>query len=87
VSGRPSHPASTQQTVAQQRAVALMLRNDLIVSLSEKDNDAVTVNVNGILIDVDSVSYDRESIVLVLDPEDLRSTLTQVASGRLAPRD
>ena len=59
-----------------------MLRNDLIIKLSEQDNDCVTVDVNGILIDVESVAYDRGNVVLVLDPEELRATLQQVASGR-----
>jgi hypothetical protein len=60
-----------------------MLRNDLIIMLSEYNNDTVTVNVNGILIDVDSVTTDRDSIVLVLDPEDLQSVLAKVAECNL----
>ncbi|MEV6600615.1 hypothetical protein AB0M36_27760 [Actinoplanes sp. NPDC051346] len=62
-----------------------MLRNDLIIKLSEQDNECVTVDVNGILVDVDSVAQDRGNIVLVLDPEELRATLTQVASGKPDP--
>ena len=64
-----------------------MLRNDLITNLSQHDNDTVTVNVNGILIDVDTVTNARDSIVLVLDPEDLRSVLSKVADGKPAPGD
>lgn len=56
-----------------------MLRNDLINLLAERDNDAVTVDVGGILIDIDAVSYDRGNIVLVLDPEELQGTLEQTA--------
>lgn len=59
-----------------------MLRNDLINLLGERDNDTVTVDIGGILVDVDSVATDRGNIVLVLDPEDLRGTLEQVACGR-----
>jgi hypothetical protein len=59
-----------------------MLRNNLITLLAESDNDTVAVNVNGILIDVDSAAHYRGNIVLVLDPEDLRSTLKQVATGK-----
>lgn len=51
-----------------------MLRNDLINYLAQLDNDTVTVNVDGNLIDVDSVAYDRGNIVLILDPEGLQST-------------
>lgn len=58
-----------------------MLRNDLITLLGEQDNDAVTVDVGGILVDVDAVRNDRGSIVLLLDQEDLRNVLAQVASG------
>ena len=64
-----------------------MLRNDLIVKLSEKDNDAVTVNVDGIMIDVDSVTTDRDSIVLMLDPEDLQSVLAKITDGKSGPDD
>jgi len=54
-----------------------MLRNDLVTYLGEQSNDTVTVDINGILIDVDSVTLatDRGSIVLALDPDDLRSSL------------
>ncbi|MFI5493223.1 hypothetical protein [Actinoplanes sp. NPDC051859] len=61
-----------------------MLRNDLIIKLSEQDNDCVTVDVNGILIDVEAVAHDRGNVVLVLDREELRATLRQVASGKIA---
>jgi hypothetical protein len=52
-----------------------MLRNDLITMLSQHDNDHVTVDVGGILVDVDSVSTDRGSIVLKLDPEELTAVI------------
>jgi hypothetical protein len=58
-----------------------MLRNDLITMLSQHDNDPVTVNVNGIMIDVENVSTDRDSIVIGLDPDDLRSVLASVADA------
>lgn len=61
-----------------QKAAATMLRNDLIIQLSQFDNDGVTVDVKGILIDVEAVTTDRGSVVLVLNPEDLRSTLDHV---------
>jgi hypothetical protein len=41
----------------------------------------VTVSVNGILIDVDSVTSDRGGIVLILDPRDEQSVLRQVAEN------
>jgi uncharacterized protein YmfQ (DUF2313 family) len=57
-----------------------MLRNDLITLLAEaEDNNAVTVSVNGALVDVDSVSAQDGSIVLLLDPEDLQDTLKRWA--------
>ncbi|GGQ42572.1 hypothetical protein [Couchioplanes azureus] len=58
-----------------------MPRNDLIIKLSEEDNDCVTVDVDGILIDVDSVARDRGNIVLVLDPDELQATLRQRSGG------
>jgi hypothetical protein len=58
-----------------------MLRNYLITNLSQHDNDTVTVSVNGILIDVDSVTSDRGGIVLILDPRDEQSVLRQVAEN------
>ena len=61
-----------------------MLRNDLITLLSQSDNNTVTADVNGILIDVDAVTVDRGSIVIVLNVEDLSETLWKIASGRLA---
>ncbi|MDT4994808.1 MAG: hypothetical protein QOH97_4700 [Actinoplanes sp.] len=58
-----------------------MLRNYLITNLSQHDNDTVTVSVNGILIDVDSVTSDRGGIVLILDPRAEQSVLRQVAEN------
>lgn len=56
------------------------MRNDLITLLAEaEDNNAVTVSVNGALVDVDSVSAQDGSIVLLLDPEDLQDTLKRWA--------
>lgn len=59
-----------------------MLRNDLITQLSQFDNDSVTVDVKGILIDVESVTTDRGSVVLVLNPDDLCSTLDHATDSR-----
>lgn len=53
-----------------------MLRNDLITLLAEKDNNAVTVSINGVLVDVDAVEAQDGSIVLVLDPETCRTHLS-----------
>jgi len=61
-----------------------MLRNDLIILLSQRDNDTVTVDVNGILIDVDAVTFDRGTIVIVLNAEDLSETLRKTASCHLS---
>ena len=58
-----------------------MLRNDLILHLSQHDNDTVTVDVNGVLVDVDTVTTDRGSIVIVLDPEDMQNALSSVAKA------
>ena len=44
-----------------------MLRNDLITLLSEQDNNAITVSLDGVQVDVDSVATQAGSIVLVLD--------------------
>lgn len=52
-----------------------MLRNHLIALLAEKDNDTVTVNVGGILIDIDGVTDDRGCIVLNLDSDDVQNVL------------
>ena len=65
-----------------------MQRNDLINQLAtDKDNDSVTVDVNGVLIDVDAVTTSRGSIVVLLNPEDIGETLRKVASGELPVRD
>jgi len=71
-----------------------MLRNDLIVQLSHYDNDPVTADIGGVLVDVEAVTTARDSIVLVLQPEDLQSVLSQPprshfrgqASGGTAPK-
>jgi hypothetical protein len=46
-----------------------MLRNDLITLLAQHDNDTVTVNVNGRLIDVQTVTTENGSIVIILDAD------------------
>ena len=56
-----------------------MLRNDLIVLLSQKDNDTVTVDVNGTAIDIEAVTDTQGGIALVPHPDDLRVALTRVA--------
>ena len=59
-----------------------MLRNDLIVQLSGTgDNDTVTVDINGTLIDIEAVKSDR-GIVIVLNGEDLADVLGKIASGK-----
>jgi hypothetical protein len=55
-----------------------MLRNDLIVLLSQKDNDTVTVDVNGTHVDIDAVVDAPGGIALILQPEDLRDALSRV---------
>jgi hypothetical protein len=62
-----------------------MLRNDLIVKLSEKDNDSVAVTINGVLVDVESVATDRGCIVLVLDPDELQAALSQAGVRKADP--
>jgi hypothetical protein len=60
-------------------------RNDLITHLSrtDNDNDNVVVNVNGVLIDVEAVKAERDSVVIVINQEDLLETLTKIADGRM----
>jgi len=58
-------------------------RNDLIIHLSRTDNDSVVVNVNGVLIDVEGVRAERDSVVLVINQDDLLETLTKIADGRM----
>jgi hypothetical protein len=60
-------------------------RNDLITQLSRTrtDNDSVVVDVNGILIDVEDVKAERDSVVIVLNQEDLLETLAKIADGRM----
>ena len=54
-----------------------MMRNDLIIQLtSGKDNEAVVVDVNGVHIDVDAVTVTRDTIVIVLNPEDAHLSRT-----------
>ena len=43
--------------------------------LSQHDNDPVTADVNGIMIDLEDVTVDRGSIVLILNQEDITSVL------------
>jgi hypothetical protein len=54
-----------------------MLRNELITLLGQFDNDMATVDINGLLVDIMDVHHDarRESVVLTLDPEDMRMLL------------
>jgi hypothetical protein len=59
-------------------------RNDLIIHLSRTDNDSVVVNVNGVLIDVEGVKAERDSVVLVINQDDLLETLTKIADGRMS---
>jgi hypothetical protein len=59
-----------------------MLRNDLIVLLSQKDNDTVTVEINGTFIDIDAVVDAPGGIALILQPEDLRDALSRVPCAR-----
>lgn len=59
-----------------------MQRNDLITHLSRTDNDTVAVDVNGVLIEVEAVKTDRGMVVIVLNQEDLLSTLTAIADDR-----
>jgi len=51
-----------------------MLRNELIALLAQHDNDLTAVDINGLLVDIVHVHHDsrRESVVLTLDPEDMR---------------
>ena len=60
-----------------------VLRNDLITHLSRTDNDSVVVNLNGVLIDVEGVKAERDSVVLVINRDDLLETLTKIADGRM----
>lgn len=62
-----------------------MLRNNLIAALSERDNDPVTVSVNGFLIDIASVSYLGGHIVLILDPEEMGDVLELIVAGDPGP--
>ena len=62
-----------------------MLRNDLITLLSQKDNDTVTVDVGGTLVDIEAVADARGGIALILQPDDLQDTLTRIAAGTSAP--
>ncbi len=59
-----------------------MQRNDLITHLSRTDNDTVAVDINGVLVDVEAVTTARDRVVIVLDQEDLASTLAAIADGR-----
>lgn len=79
-----SHAGTSRMTTSgrptnERREVPPMLRNDLITMLSQHDNDPVTVDVKGILVDVGSVSTDRDTIVIGLDPDDLRSVLADMS--------
>ena len=58
-----------------------MLRNDLIVLLSQKDNDTVTVHINGVPVDIDAVVDAHGGIALILQPDDLRDALSRVPSA------
>jgi hypothetical protein len=64
-----------------------MLRNHLIALLAEKDNDTVTVDLSGVLIDIDAVTGDRDCIVLNLNREDVEEVLHRMASGAMPASD
>jgi hypothetical protein len=61
-----------------------MLRNDLIVLLSQQDNDTVTVDINGTPIDIEAVTNTPGGIgiALVLQPDDLQNALQRVVCAR-----
>ncbi|MFI5496238.1 hypothetical protein [Actinoplanes sp. NPDC051859] len=63
-----------------------MLRNDLIVLLSQYDNDTVTVDVRGIMIDIESVGTDRDSLVLHLHRDDVHSVMQNAARKSRDPK-
>lgn len=52
-----------------------MLRNALIIGLSDHDNEPVVVKIAGLLVDVDAVTDEGECIALVLNPGELRKAL------------
>jgi hypothetical protein len=62
-----------------------VLRNDLIIHLAQRDNDPVSVSLNGFLVDVDSVAYTRGQIALKLDPDEMRAVLRQLTGGDPGP--
>lgn len=57
-----------------------MLRNDLVNLLAERDNDTVTVDVNGLPVDIEAVTTAGGTIVLRLDPEGLGHALDWAVS-------
>ena len=62
-----------------------MLRNELITYLGEKDNDPVSVSIEGFMVDIASLAKVGKHIVLILDPDELRDTLKQIAAGDSGP--
>ena len=63
-----------------------MQREDLITRLSQMEGDSVAVDVHGVLIDVETVTTDRGTVVLVVNQEDLVDILTKIADGRTPVR-
>lgn len=43
----------------------------------------VVVDVNGVLIDVEAVKTERDTVVVILNQEDLWETLQKIAAGRM----
>jgi hypothetical protein len=58
-----------------------VLRNELIVLLSQWDNDTVTVNVDGAFCDIRAVSAKGGCIVLVLNHEVSATTIPGSETG------
>lgn len=62
-----------------------MLRNELINDVTEYHNDTVTVDVNGIAVDIVAATRRGGGIVLLLDQEGLKRALESVVIGRRRP--
>ena len=67
-----------------------MLRNNVITLLgAQETNSETVVDLGGVRADIVGVTFDpeRDTVVIMLDPDDLKERLTAMAEAAVAEHD